>query len=219
MPPGPAPARPPRRLRLAGRGNAALSLASGRRAVWVSTSSACSVRALRHCFRRERRGESGTASGPKPSPLLPVNMGKGLKQRQMTRAKGRVPLVTLTVHSSPSPCVRPPPAQKVVRVFPPMVPPWAGGDVTSGLWGDSSAFLCTGTGGSCAIPGAVPAAMLGLSSGVAPAASPRPAPGGAKGGGQSWLSPPDTIEGRERGVRVRVAGARLGYCPGAACVT
>lgn len=160
--------------------------------------------------------EAGTATAPKPSPPSPADVGKGLKQVQVARAQGRVSPLTFTVHSSPSPCARPPPARQVARAFPPVAAPWAGGDGTSGCGAGVPPFSVPGAGGPWAVPGAAPAAVPALPSGVAPQPARARLPARAALPRGHDVGPPAGSEGEGAGA---VLGRGHRDCPGAACLT
>ncbi|CAN8208491.1 unnamed protein product [Coccothraustes coccothraustes] len=140
---------------------------------------------MHHCFLREGERERGTASAPKPSPLSPADMGNGLQTYADGSGEGQRSLPHGHSTFVSVPACPPPPAQKVVRAFLPVGPPWGGlGMSRPGCGAGAPPFPVLGAGGRWAVPAAVP----GLS-GAAPAASPCPAPGGANGGGRGWASP------------------------------
>lgn len=176
VPSGPAAAGPGRRLRLAGRGNAAPSLASGRSAVWVSISSACSVRALHHCFRREREGGRNSQCA-KALPTVPGRRGKGAKTSAGGSGAGQG--FPADVYSSLlSVPVWPSPSGPAGGTGLP-----AGGSAVGGrgrhvrLWGGSSALPSAGSGRSLGRPRSGPGSRACATLWNGPAAGPCPAPG------------------------------------------
>lgn len=148
---------------MAGRGNGALPLASGRRALRVSTSSAGSVRALRHCFLRE--GERNSECS-KAFPAVPGRHGEGTERNADGSGRGQGSLPSRSQFARVRPRVAPSPAQ---RWYGPSCPGMAVGGRGCHVRpvGESSALPCAGSGSPGAVAGPVPAAIPALSSGAA----------------------------------------------------